>query len=54
MFSDKDPSTEWEPHQIVQFIKTTIVDKLLSEKEGYMELPIIDVFHNNSSSADSD
>ena len=54
IFLDRDPSTHWEPHQIMRFIKTTVVDDLLAEKEGYLELPIIDVFHNYSSSADSD
>ena len=41
IFLDTDPMTSWKPHQIVRFIKTTVVDELLSEKEGYMELPII-------------
>ena len=54
IFLDADPMANWKPHQIARFIKTTVVDELLSEKEGYMELPIIEVFHNYSSSADSD
>ena len=46
IFLDKDPEAEWKPHNLIKFIKTTIVDEMLLEKDNYQELPIIDIIHN--------
>ena len=53
VFLDKDPAEEWKPHKIIKFIKTTIVDEMLLEKDNYQELPIICLLYTSPSPRDS-
>ena len=56
IFLDNIPNdnSAWKMGTIKKFILTTVVHAMLTEKDNYNDLQIIDIVHNYSSSADSD
>ena len=56
IFLDNIPDgiLKWKIGKLKKFILTTVVYDMLTEKDHYNELNIIQIHHNYSSSADSD
>ena len=49
-----DGTLEWKIGKLKKFILTTVVHEMLTEKDHYNALNIINIQHNYSSSAESE